>query len=319
MAKFGDRWVKRSDKRKLEAGYIKIGRRWVKFSKEKLLAKGYRIYQGKWYTREDIIQLRSQWEHAWTYQTENFHIQCNISEKFTKELGSFMEQALVKYKNFFNHDENFLSKKLMKVQCFKNVSEFRDNCIRMGLKNALFNNFSGFAYSRTNTLYIRLDESKEDLLATALHEGAHLYHYHTIFSHQIYNICSFNSEGIATQFEGYQWKNGKLSIILNTYRLSHLKEIIENGQAYKIRDFMTIKQANKERNIENLTRYYHQWWGMYYFLKNTKNKEYQTLFKDYFHKIMTTQLGTNPNCFVEYFSGKLEQIEKDMHTFFLML
>ena len=313
LVRYQGRWINPSYKKKLESGYRLREGRWIPQKEARLLTQGYRKYQGKWYKKFELDELRKNWEHAWEYKTKHYLIRSNVSEKFAKELANFMEEAYENYAAFFE-------KKVyerMKIYGFRNYEDYRRYCLTTGNADKL--RAGGFATNLNNTGVGWMRTKPAQLLRTMSHEGAHLFHY---LAYPRASFPSWFAEGIATQFEGYQWQKNRLQYdFISKTRLQNLKWSFARNQEFSVLELIqgnALKHIN--RNPRKAATFYAQSWGLYHYLWRKAPPSLRRKFQKFVKKMNRGICkGREAQSFEAIFQGRLLQIEKEWKKYMLKM
>lgn len=319
LVRYKGKWVSISDKEKLAAGLILHDGKWISPDEKRMLQMGYTRYQEKWYTKEELSTLRTNWEHAWTSDTQHFNIRCNISEAFIEELGRFLEAACDEFAKFFV-DQDGKPRQLrgrMNVYAFRTYEDYRSYCLKSG--NSMHLRAGGFATSTGNLAVGWMRDEPKNILATMIHEGAHLYHFNAYPSH---HAPSWFAEGVATQFEGYRWDGKTLKVdFISIERLRWLQRAFLRNQYIPIRDLLdgnALDHINKD--AESAANFYSECWGLYYFLARGGVPDYQTRFQEFTLRMNNGSLrGRERAAFLESFEKDLATIETAWRNYVLKM
>lgn len=326
LVKYRGDWVTPEDKEKYEAGFVKSNGKWITRSEKKLLARGYIKFKNKWYTQSELKKLRSNWEHAWTCDTRHYHIKTNLDENFMKELALFIEAAHSEYEKFFGRE---LDKSVIRLRArrtgteklrlfvFKNYEGYRNYCLKNN--NAAQLKAGGFASSGTNAAAFWFRSGKMDLFRTTIHEGAHLFHYN---AYKRLRIPSWFAEGVATQFEGFEWDGRNLKInYISENRLIWLKRAFVNRKTLSLEELVTgnaLKKINASPN--QAATFYSQCWGLYYYLRNIAKKSRKDRFHDFVKRMNNAEYEHNQEqAFLDVFAKDVDAIENDYRRYIISL
>ncbi len=302
LVRHGSKWVTPEDKEMLEQGFIKHNGKWITGKDKQLLARGYQQYKGKWYTKKELQELRQNWDDAWTLSTQHYELSSNISEEFLKELGTILEASYVEYAQFFG--ERFKSRSTL--YAFRTFEDYRRFCIESG--NPSLVRAGGFATKQDNRAVGWKRFDNDQLLSTMIHEGAHLYMYN---AHPNTSTPSWMAEGIATQFEGYEWDGKKLIMHHRSpNRLPWVKRKFLEGNTFTIEELIqgqALQLINQD--IDQAATFYAQSWALYYYMKHIPNKQY----RDNFDKFVSTihrggQQGRESTIFMNYFGRDIDKL-----------
>jgi pSer/pThr/pTyr-binding forkhead associated (FHA) protein len=309
MVRYKGKWVTPADKENLAAGFIQHDGKWVTPDEKKMLQLGYIRYQDKWYSKEELTTLRTNWDHAWTHETQHYDIRCNISEAFTQELGCFLEAACEEFAKFFvaKDGRQRAVHTRMNVYAFRSYEDYRTYCLKTG--NSAQLRAGGFATNMGNLAVGWMRDEPKHILATMIHEGAHLYHYNAYPNH---HAPSWFAEGVATQFEGYEWDGKVLKVnFISSERLRWLQRAFLRNQYIPIRDLLdgnALEHINKD--AESAANFYAECWGLYYFLSRAGTQDYQSRFQEFTIQMNNGSLrGRERSAFLDSFEKDLATIE----------
>ncbi|MBI5366374.1 MAG: hypothetical protein HZA54_05020 [Planctomycetes bacterium] len=286
LIKCGSLWIKPEEVAYVQKGWVRQSDgKWIPRNEAELIAKGYRKFKDKWYTAEELAVVRQKWENAWELDTQHYHIRSNTTEAWTRELGDCLEQAWLVFKEHFGGEPK--AGKPMQISAFRTFEDYRNFCIEQkaealipaaGHTNAGKNYASGYSKS-----------GDKELLATMIHEGAHLFYGRTWSDLS----PSWYHEGMATFFEGYTWDKKKLVFHhVSPYRLSWLKPAFQKNQYLPLAELLQGDAiASIHKGARDSTLFYAEAWALYYWLNRSGNAALKAKFDDLAQRYRTRAFG----------------------------
>ena len=304
LVRYKGQWVTTDDKEKLASGLIKHEGKWITPDEKKFLGLGYVRYQDKWYSKEELASLRTNWDNAWTHETPHYKLRSNISEAFIQELGRFVEATFDEYAKFFGKTVNTK----MTIYAMRTYEDYRQYCISTG--NSVHLRAGGFATSAANigVGWLR-DNQPKYILQVMVHEGAHLYHFNAFPN---VPLPSWFAEGVATQFEGYQWDGKNLKVdYIAVERLRWLQRAMLRNQYIPLAQLLDGNAIDLiNNNAEGAANFYAECWGFQYFMKQVAASQYQQRFQKYSQDMNLGKLrGNEKIAFMAEFEKDLKEIE----------
>ncbi len=193
----------------------------------------------------------------------------------------------------------------MTLWAFARFEDYRAYCVDSKCEDHL--QAAGFARSDTNVV-VGWDktDSQQQFLQTMAHEAAHLYFFRVRPSSR---PPSWYAEGMATQFEGFEWKGAEYAFNrVSASRLPFLKESIRKGRLIPLDQLLagnalTLINSDAEKALV----FYAEAWGLFYFLTHTNQVELRAGFEKYRKSI---DAGTERP--MTEFLPDLKQIEADL-------
>ena len=146
-------------------------------------------------------------------------------------------------------------------------------------------------------------------LATMAHKAAHLYFFRVA---TLSSVSSWYAEGMATQFEGFQWAgDGYVYDRLSRSRLAFVKQAMEAGRHLPLDqlvagDALTLINSDIERAL----LFYAECWAPVHFLTMTQQEEYRAAFQKYRDAIDAGSSCSLTDCFPD-----LQALEADFVKF----
>ena len=213
----------------------------------------------------------------YSFESENYHINSDVSEPYAKEIAEKMEAALVLFNNFLHFNTDALEAKL-NVTIFKNKDKFDlylISVLKASREDFVYIHYSDI--SKSELVGFKKD-SNEDFNSSLLHQG-----FIQFLKSYVPNPPIWLREGTATCLESSQWDSTikSFSYKPNFIWLKTLKSIIQDtGYNATILSMDSLLSLDKDNASRNINVFYPQSWGFVFFLLNSENKEYNRMFWD---------------------------------------
>jgi tetratricopeptide (TPR) repeat protein len=245
----------------------------------------------EWVAQQD--PLHSEWDKAWTLETEHYRIRTNAGYRVLKTIARAMEQVQVFYRQFHQYKTKNEKIPVANVWVFKNHDEYK------AIGQPPFEWAGGHWDGSTVWTYDARNGGEGGLsgmLDTLFHEA----------SHQFTTLCggsgvpTWLNEGMASFFEGTKLlSNGKLDWNLTVPgRLGPLVQDLRSGSPHELGDVI-------EGKVEDYRVNYPWGWGIVYYLYNAEDSSGKLLFRpslaEYFQGYGTSK---HTERFLEFFVTK---------------
>jgi tetratricopeptide (TPR) repeat protein len=300
LVRFEGAWVAAADREKLARGLVKVGEKWVNGDEADLLKRGFRRYKGQWMSAEDLAELRSNWDEAWTEETAHCRIRTNHSEAFAKDLALLAEAAWAALKSSYGEEP----KEKAELFAFRSYEDYRRHCLERNAADRL--NAAGFATSDSNVV-CGWNKTRDDrhFLQTMSHELAHLFWFRVSPAAR---TPSWLAEGMATAFEGFQWDGrGYRFTFVSESRLPIVRAAAKAGRHIPLKealeaDALALINADPQRAL----LFYAECWSLHWFLTTTTNGAWKAGYAEFRKEVAR---GGHPS--LERALGDLGAVEKE--------